>query len=120
MSNNHQNDYGEPETWHVSKAINPAAIITFVLAISGGLWGTYTWYEGKEAVQNTSITANSLQISANAAIDVQLKQEITYIKEMQKLSDQRQDEVRQLVREQLVRVESKLDNIENYLRDASK
>ena len=120
MGNKYQNEFDEPEKWHVSKSINPAVIVTLMLALIGGVGGGYAWYTSKEAVQNASIASNSLQISANAAVDVQLKQEITYIKEMQQLSDQRQDEVRQLVREQLVRVESKLDNIENYLRDASK
>ncbi|WP_020208273.1 hypothetical protein [Gilvimarinus chinensis] len=105
--------YDDKERWHLSKSINPLTLGVFAITVLTTVSGAYAYYNKDQQAQNTLI-------SANAATSMRLTREVEHVRELQVASDRRQDEIRGLVREQLTRVESKLDNIENYLRDATK
>lgn len=113
MPHKYQNEFDEPEKWHLSKSVNPITLGVFIFTLLSTVAGAYAYYNKDQQAQN-------ILINTNTEASVRLSREVEHVKELQGASDRRQDEIRGLVHQQLVRVESKLDNIENYLREASR
>lgn len=103
--------YENSEKWHISKAVNPITLAVFLFTLLTSVGGAYAYY-------NKDQQAQDVHIQANTATGERLSREVAHVKELQVASDRRQDEIRGLVRDQLIRVESKLDNIETYLRES--